>query len=137
MNTVTEISHTLRQIQRQQQTWLQHALADTGVTVQQAITLQFIGQQPGLIQKDVVNVMHRRAATVSAFLKKLETAGLIHREIPVDNSRNKQIFLTPTGEQVVATFQKRRQQAELRLVQGLDTTQQAALLALLKQITAN
>lgn len=137
MNTVTEISHTLRQIQRQQQTWLQHALADTGVTVQQAITLQFIGQQPGLIQKDVVNVMHRRAATVSAFLKKLETAGLIHREIPVDNSRNKQIFLTPTGEQVVATFQKCRQQAELRLVHGLDTTQQAALLALLKQITAN
>lgn len=137
MNTVTQISSTLRQIQRQQQAWLQQALTETGVTVQQAITLQFIGQQPGLIQKDVVDVMHRRAATVSAFLKKLEGAGLIRREIPANNSRNKQIFLTPSGEQVVATFKTLRHQSELRLVQGLDTTQQTTLLALLNQMVTH
>lgn len=102
------------------------------VTPQQAIVLQMIAAHPGLIQKDIVDVMHRRAATVSAFLKKLETAGLITRQIPADNSRNKQLFLTQQGEQVVSDFQSVRNTVEEKLAKNLSAAQQKMVITLLE-----
>lgn len=134
-HTAAQISQTLRAIEIHKQATLNHALATQyGVTAQQAITLQLISKHPGLIQKDVVDVMKRKAASVSAFLKKLEAAGLIRREIPADNSRNKQIYLTETGDAVVAFFQQQREKVQADLVANLSQTQQEQLLQLLQLI---
>ena len=101
------------------------------VTPQQAVVLQLIDQRPGLIQKDIVALMQRRAATVSTFLKKLETAGYITRQIPEDNTRNKQLFLTNRGQAVVAAFQTTRTDVYQRLAANLSAAQQAELVTLL------
>ena len=134
-STAAQISQLFRAIEIQQQAKLNQALmAKFGVTTQQAITIGFIGKHPGLIQKDVVDVMHRRAATVSTFLKKLEEAGFIRREIPANNSRNKQIYLTKSGEAVATFFQQQREQAQSELVEGLTVGQQSELLQLLQLV---
>lgn len=104
---------------------------DAAVTPQQAVVLQLIDKRPGLIQKDIVTAMQRRAATVSAFLKKLETAGYIVRRIPADNSRNKQLYLTVSGQRVVAAFERARADVYQQLTVELNTAQQRELLTLL------
>lgn len=90
--------------------------------------LSFIGAHPGLIQKQIVTLTQRRAATVSALLKKLEDAELITRTIPANNTRNKQLFLTDQGQQVVSDFTTIRHDVQAPLTAKLSTKQQEKLI---------
>lgn len=126
------ISTRIREIFLAEQRQIAATLADdAAVTPQQAVVLQLIDERPGLIQRDIVDVLQRRAATVSAFLKKLETAGYIVRRVPTDNTRNKQLYLTVSGQRVVAAFERARADVYQQLTVELNTAQQRELLALL------
>lgn len=126
------ISTRIREIFLAEQRQIAAELADdAAVTPQQAVVLQLIDERPGLIQRDIVDVMQRRAATVSAFLKKLETAGYIVRRVPTDNTRNKQLYLTVSGQRVVAAFDRARADVYQQLTVELNTAQQRELLTLL------
>lgn len=126
------ISTRIREIFLAEQRQIAATLADdAAVTPQQAVVLQLIDERPGLIQRDIVDVLQRRAATVSAFLKKLETAGYIVRRVPTDNTRNKQLYLTVSGQRVVAAFERARADVYQQLTVELNTAQQRELLSLL------
>ncbi|MCI1554340.1 MAG: MarR family transcriptional regulator [Levilactobacillus sp.] len=126
------ISTRIREIFLAEQRQIAATLADdAAVTPQQAVVLQLIDERPGLIQRDIVDVLQRRAATVSAFLKKLETAGYIVRRVSTDNTRNKQLYLTVSGQRVVAAFERARADVYQQLTVELNTIQQRELLALL------
>ncbi|MFC6289779.1 MarR family winged helix-turn-helix transcriptional regulator [Levilactobacillus angrenensis] len=126
------ISTRIREIFLAEQRQIAAELADdAAVTPQQAVVLQLIDERPGLIQRDIVDVMQRRAATVSAFLKKLEMAGYIVRRVPTDNTRNKQLYLTVSGQRVVAAFDRARADVYQQLTVELNTAQQRELLTLL------
>lgn len=97
-SNATAISDLIRSISLTQRRQINQRLTATShITDQQAMILSFIGAHPGLIQKQIVTLTQRRAATVSALLKKLEDAELITRTIPANNTRNKQLFLTDQG----------------------------------------
>lgn len=129
------ISTRIREIFLAEQRQIAAELADdAAVTPQQAVVLQLIDERPGLIQRDIVDVLQRRAATVSAFLKKLETAGYIVRRVPTDNTRNKQLYLTVSGQRVVAAFERARADVYQQLTVELNTAQQRELLALLTAV---
>lgn len=133
--TAQEISTLLRQITLKERALINDQLRQTNeVTDQQAMVLQLIGAHPGMIQRELVDVMHRRAATVSAFLKKLEEAGLVERHIPVDNTRNKMLYLTAEGQTIVDQFQAVQQMVDQRLTRGLTGEQRETLLALLGDV---
>lgn len=130
-----EMSTLLRQITLKERALINEQLRRTSdVTDQQAMVLQLIGAHPGMIQRELVDVMHRRAATVSAFLKKLEEAGLVERHIPVDNTRNKMLYVTPEGQAIVDQFQSAQQRVDRRLTRGLTDEQRGTLLALLRDV---
>lgn len=110
---------------------------EENITTQQAMILQFIGKNPGLIQTDIVKQTHRRPATISVALKKLEADGLITRQIQSDNTRNKKLALTPKGQTIVERFTEARATASKKLVAPLSVTQQEQLIELLKAIILN
>lgn len=133
-NTSATISQLIREISLAQRRANNQQLSrTTSVTDQQVMILSLIAKQPGLIQKDIVDVTHRRAATVSALLKKLENEELIIRQIPTTNSRNKELFLTEAGQQLVTEFDQIRAQTEQQLTTHLSAKQQSKLIALLTE----
>lgn len=135
IQTAQAISSLLRQITLQERALVNEQLRQrSDVTDQQAMVLQLIGAHPGMIQRELVDVMHRRAATVSAFLKKLEEAGLVERHIPADNTRNKMLYLTAEGQAIVDQFQAVQQTVDQRLTQVLTGKQRETLLTLLEDV---
>ncbi|MGA3234318.1 MarR family winged helix-turn-helix transcriptional regulator [Lactiplantibacillus pentosus] len=79
------------------------------IPTQQLMVLAFIVAHPGVIQRNIVDLIGRKAATVSVMLKNMEKQGLITRQIPSDNSRNKKIFVTDEGRKLTERFKETRQ----------------------------
>lgn len=132
------ISTLLREINLKERQALSEQLGlTTSVTVQQAMILRMIYSQPGLIQRDIVDVVHRRAATVSSQLKDFEMAGLIVRKIPKTNTRNKEIYLTDKGKQVVVAFARVTQVVNDKLTAALSDEQQETLVKLLTKVNGS
>lgn len=128
-SNATAISDLIRSISLTQRRQINQRLTATShITDQQAMILSFIGTHPGLIQKQIVTLTQRRAATVSALLKKLEDAELITRTIPANNTRNKQLFLTDQGQQVVSDFTTIRHDVQAPLTAKLSAKQQEKLI---------
>lgn len=128
-SNATAISDLIRSISLTQRRQINQRLTATShITDQQAMILSFIGAHPGLIQKQIVTLTQRRAATVSALLKKLEDAELITRTIPANNTRNKQLFLTDQGQQVVSDFTTICHDVQEPLTAKLSTKQQEKLI---------
>lgn len=134
-NNAKTISTLLRMISIKEQKILNEKLYQTqSVTTQQAMVLHLIATKPGLIQKEVVDVVKRRAATVSIILKKLESAGLIIRKIPQDNVRNKELYLTERGHMVVESFSNVLNTVSEELSKNLTNNQKKDLIQLLNVV---
>lgn len=71
----------------------------------QARSLSFISIHPGAIQRDLADYLGKQQATVTNILKVLEEKDLIFREIPKNNERQKNIYLTENGESMVKKVQ--------------------------------
>ncbi|MDR3242309.1 MAG: MarR family transcriptional regulator [Lactobacillaceae bacterium] len=131
-NIELKISDLIREHHVREQFLLHQELQKFGdVSVQQAATLQMIAAHPGMIQKDLVVIFNRRAATVSTFLKRLETAGFIRRKIPADNTRNKELYLTDKGVEFNKGFELARQKIADQMLQNLSQAEQGELQKLL------
>ena len=71
----------------------------------QSRSLNFIAMYPGTMQRELANYLGKQQATVTNILKVLEEKKLIYRKIPKNNERQKNIYLTPEGEQMVEKVQ--------------------------------
>lgn len=71
----------------------------------QSRSLNFIAMYPGTMQRELSNYLGKQQATVTNILKVLEEKKLIYRRIPKNNERQKNIYLTPEGEQMVEKVQ--------------------------------
>lgn len=71
----------------------------------QSRSLNFIAMYPGTMQRELANYLGKQQATVTNILKVLEEKKLIYRRIPKNNERQKNIYLTPEGEQMVEKVQ--------------------------------
>ncbi|MGM0169496.1 hypothetical protein IGI39_003812 [Enterococcus sp. AZ135] len=82
----------------------------------QSRSLSFIAMYPGTMQRDLADYLGKQQATVTNILKVLDEKGFIYREIPKNNERQKNIYLTSEGEQMVekvqAIFQELGRQIE-------------------------
>lgn len=138
-NQVTTINNLIHQIVFQEQKAVEEGLdlkqIGSKITAQQAMVLNYINTNPGAIQRDIANIVGRRAATVSTLLKKMEEDNLIIRKIPNDNSRNKELYLTDQARKVVGEFNEIYRQVQTDLVQKLDQKQRAQLIDLLALLT--
>ncbi len=71
----------------------------------QSRSLNFIAMYPGTMQRELANYLGKQQATVTNILKVLEEKKFIYRRIPKNNERQKNIYLTPEGEQMVEKVQ--------------------------------
>lgn len=125
----------IRQVDVHQQQQIAKQMAQKAeVTPQQTMILAVIAKQPGMIQRDLVKIIGRRAATISSLLKRLESADLIRREIPVDNTRNKELHLTDAGKAIVQEFETVRESETNTLASRLNADEQRNLIALLEKL---
>ncbi|MFB7141313.1 MarR family winged helix-turn-helix transcriptional regulator [Gottfriedia sp. NPDC056225] len=81
-------------------------LTSMNLNEQQARTLNYIANNPGTIQKDLANYLGKQTATVTNILKGLEAKAYISREIPSNNERQKRLYLTAEGKNLVDLVQQ-------------------------------
>lgn len=100
------ISEKIYQISNLQQNFVAQSLKYLELNPIQARSLNYIAQHPGTIQKNLAGYLEKPNATVTNILKSLEKADFIKRKIPVENERQKQLFLTVAGERVIGEVEQ-------------------------------
>lgn len=110
--------------------------AEMGVEIsgQQLMVLNYISKNTETIQRDVVAFLNRKAATVSVLLKNMEANGWIDRKVPDDNSRNKNIYLTKAGNELVQTYQLVQKRVRKQMLDGLTMDELSQLNELLQKV---
>lgn len=93
----------------------------------QARSLTYINQYPGTMQRDVAIYLGKKQATVTNILKGLQERQFIYREIPKDNERQKNIFLTREGKQIVSQVNQIFEQLDEKVRSGLTKEEQKQL----------
>lgn len=84
---------------------LDHALGSTskrmhdrmGITAQQRMVLRFVGKCPNITAGELATLLHVEKSTLSTALKRLETRGLITRNVDAHDNRRISIVLTTAG----------------------------------------
>ena len=96
-------------LQFMQRLWaLTHALEvrskrmakELGVTGPQRLVIRVIGQSPGLPARDLATTLGLHPSTLTGILARLETQGLIRREIDDSDRRRMQFELTTAGKRL-------------------------------------
>ena len=71
-----------------------------GITGPQRLVIRILGQSPGMSAGMLAKVMHIHPSTLTGVLQRLESQGLIHREVDPHDGRRALIRLTPPGEEL-------------------------------------
>ena len=93
----------------------------------QARSLSYISIHPGTIQRELADYLGKKQATVTNILKGLEEQKLVYREIPKSNERQKNLFLTAEGEQLVKQVNLIFEQLDQKVRNGLTEQEQEQL----------
>ena len=104
------------------------------VTPQQAHTLTYIQQHPGLIQRELGDYFHLRNATITSMLKNLERDGYIVRKADQKSARIKRIYLTEAGTAKTEAIQKSFDQAYTNIVDLLNEQDVDSLIKSIRNI---
>jgi MarR family transcriptional regulator, repressor for mepA len=102
----------------------------------QAFALGYLVQNPGAIQRDIAQITRTSAASVSSLLQGLERRHLIERRTEGGNERNKRVYATPEGVELIAGFDTAMAAADETILAPLDQAERSSLHALLTKITA-
>ncbi|ANZ60578.1 hypothetical protein AYR62_13070 [Secundilactobacillus paracollinoides] len=129
------INDLMRAISINQRRMVESKLREVSpMTPEQSRALQMIGERPGIIQRELADLFHRRSASVSNLLQNLERDGYIVRKRPSNNGRNKQIFLTQKGTDELATITAAFNRGTQNVEMPLTTDEQVQLIGLLQKI---
>ncbi|MFD0896595.1 MarR family winged helix-turn-helix transcriptional regulator [Loigolactobacillus binensis] len=134
LGVTTSLTEELYRLSIQQQHFVLTRLRKLNLNEYQARTLNYIAGHNGTIQKELAAYLGKQTATVTNILKGLETKGYITRKIPAGNERQKQLYLTAAGKNIVKQIQQIFQELETKVQQQLSTEQCASLAAILQQL---
>ncbi|WP_221641764.1 MarR family winged helix-turn-helix transcriptional regulator [Listeria booriae] len=132
-----ELSEKIYTLSLFQQDYISKRLKGIHLNVLQAKSLNYVSVNSGTIQKDLANYLGKQNATVTNILKELEKKQLIYREIPKDNERQKKIFLTSGGEQLVGEVQQAFADLNREMEQIISAKEKAQIVAGLEKLIAD
>ncbi|WP_221630837.1 MarR family winged helix-turn-helix transcriptional regulator [Listeria booriae] len=132
-----ELSEKIYRLSLLQQDYISKRLKGIHLNVLQAKSLNYVSVNSGTIQKDLANYLGKQNATVTNILKELEKKQLIYREIPKDNERQKKIFLTSGGEQLVGEVQQAFADLNREMEQIISAKEKAQIIAGLERLIAD
>jgi DNA-binding MarR family transcriptional regulator len=99
----------------------------------QMTLLEKIAKDPGCGVQDIADHLGISPPTVSVGVSKLEESGMVERKPNPEDGRSVQFFPTDKGESLHDKFHKSRLRKFRRLLAGLDSQEQEALLQLLER----
>lgn len=99
----------------------------------QMTLLDKIAKNPGCGVQDIADHLGISPPTVSVGVSRLEESGMIERKPNPEDGRSVQFFQTSKGEALHNKFQKSRLRKFHRLLAGLDSQEQEALLQILEK----
>lgn len=103
----------------------------------QARSLSYISLHPGTMQREIADYLGKKQATVTNILKGLEEKNLVYREIPKENERQKNIFLTSEGTQLVEQVNLIFDQLDEKVRKGLTKEEETQLMTNLGKAEKN
>ncbi|OJG68733.1 hypothetical protein RV09_GL000132 [Enterococcus moraviensis] len=120
-----------------QQNYVVSSLRKLHLNSLQARSLSYIFHHPGTIQREVADYVGKKQATLTNVLKGLEERNLVYREIPKNNERQKNIFLTAEGKQLVGQVNIIFDQLDEKVRNGLTKEEQTQLMINLTKAEKN
>lgn len=112
------------------------SIKELGLNAQQGKIIGYIyeNQETELIQRDLADRFHLRGASITGMLQGLEQRGFIERKIPVNNARQKNIYVLPKAVELIEDFNESFQKVEDDIVQVLSEDEKQILKELLIKI---
>lgn len=135
--TEDELVETIFQVNQSERDIIMVGLKQFGLNITQARTLQFIGENPGAIQKKLSHYLGKPDATTTNILKVLEGRELISRRVQPDNERRKQLFLEPDGQKINQALRQNFGALEKKASESLTAQEKKTLLSLLDRVHAH
>lgn len=108
-----------------------------GIHRSQHMTLMYVSKNPNISQKRIADEFKISAAAVAVTLKKLESAGLIVRDISDGDNRKNKINITEKGQNVVNETHKLFSAIDRHMVDGLSESEIAVFRHCLKVMQKN
>ncbi len=94
-------------------------------------------QQEEIFQKDLEEVLNLRRATVSGVLQTMEKNHLIERVISSQDARVKKIILNPKAQAMFRQKEKKMQELEKIVIQGIEEHDLESFSSVLKRMKEN
>ena len=105
MDRIAMAGHLIRRLHQQSTQVFQAQTQAAGIdlTSVQFAALDAIAQQPGIDQAGLAATISFDRATIGGVIDRLESKGLVQREVSAQDRRARQLRLTPGGEQLLAS----------------------------------
>ena len=103
----------------------------------QYLYLVRIAENPGIIQEELSELLKVDRSTVARSVKKLEAKGLVHQKAAKDNKKNKEWFVTKTGEKLYPFILAENDYSEETSLQGFSQVEVKALEKMLVRVREN
>ena len=103
----------------------------------QYIYLVRIAENPGIIQEELSELLKVDRSTVARSVKKLEAKGLVQQKAAKDNKKNKEWFVTKTGEKLYPFILAENDYSEETSLQGFSQAEVQALEEMLVRVREN
>ena len=126
--------HLLRRCQQRSADIYAEELGAEGPTQPQFALLTAIFQHPGASQVDLVRLTGIDRSTVAEMAARLVKRGLLRRERSDDDRRANTLAISPLGEAWLRSYLPAAQRTQQRLLEPLNETERADLIALLRRL---
>ena len=103
----------------------------------QYLYLVRIAENPGIIQEELSELLKVDRSTVARSVKKLEAKGLVQQKAAKDNKKNKEWFVTETGEKLYPFILAENDYSEETSLQGFSQAEVKALEKMLVRVREN
>ncbi|CAM4288192.1 MarR family winged helix-turn-helix transcriptional regulator [Erysipelothrix aquatica] len=116
-----------RQVTSKHRAVVQNYLDDYDLYIGQPRFLSTLKRNPGITQKELVEILNVSKESVSVTVKRLEAVGYIKRAVSESDRREKHLFLSDKGEQLVLDFTEGFERIDTVLFQSLTESQREDL----------
>ena len=132
MDTRAMAGHLIRRLHQQSTQVFQAQMAAAGfdMTSVQFAALDAIAQQPGIDQASLAATISFDRATIGGVIDRLETKGLVRREISTQDRRARQLHLTREGKQLLSACRPVVEALQADILKPLSRAEEAAFIAL-------
>lgn len=116
---------------------MQAQLAEVGLFRGQPPIMALLSKCDGLSQKELAQALHLSPATMTVTLKRMEKAGLIHRETDEHDQRILRVHLSEQGKLMFKKGEQQVNSVTSELLEGFSDNEQAMFYEYLHRVAQN